>query len=322
MCPVCAHEYREPSDRRFHAQPIACPVCGPELRLLDRHGRVLGGDPLNRAAQALSLGRIVAVKSIGGFQLACDASNDCAVRTLRARKHRPTKPLALMCGALEAVRKFCRVSRAAGKLLVSPAAPIVLLPRAGIPGSVRVPSSVAPGSPRLGVMLAYTPLHHLLLERLGSNAVLVMTSCNRRDEPSSPTRAGGPRSFFEALTRAMRERGAGRAAFAAGPSRAASARAPKQECLTRLRKKGSQDRGRKRTRPRVNPPRPEIARSDARSIQPLWPVSSAATSMMVMAAMAVTGGSQGCWVMGLRTMCGRARRGRRSSMSPRQVRCQ
>ncbi|MBN2538156.1 carbamoyltransferase HypF, partial [candidate division WOR-3 bacterium] len=127
MCPDCRREYEDPADRRFHAQPNACPVCGPRLRLLDRGGRPVAGNPLDRAAAALARGRIVALKSLGGYQLACDARNSSAVARLRRRKRRPDKPLALMCPDLATVSKFCRVSRASRELLRSPAAPIVLL---------------------------------------------------------------------------------------------------------------------------------------------------------------------------------------------------
>ncbi len=180
MCPDCGREYQDPADRRFHAQPNACPACGPKLTLLDRRGRTLAGDPMDRAARALAAGKIVAIKSIGGFQLACDARNEAAVAKLRRRKDRPFKPLALMCADLRSVRRFARVSQAEADLLLSPAAPIVLLERTAGAGQLGL---VAPGSPRLGVMLAYTPLHHLLFGRLDPGTALVMTSGNRRDEP-------------------------------------------------------------------------------------------------------------------------------------------
>jgi len=190
MCPACQGEYANPADRRFHAQPNACPRCGPKLRLLDRRGRELAGAPLERAARAIAKGRIVAVKGIGGFQLACDARNARTVARLRRRKDRPTKPLALMCADMAGVRLICSVSREAERLLVSPAAPIVLLPKSDrLDRSDRSDGLLlaAPNSPRLGVMLAYSPLHHLLFDRLGRDAVLVMTSCNRRDEPIATT---------------------------------------------------------------------------------------------------------------------------------------
>lgn len=191
MCPDCCAEYEDPADRRFHAQPNGCPVCGPQLSLLrpapGKSSRAAtGASPLSVAAGAIALGKIVAIKSVGGFQLACDATNVAAVRRLRRRKHRPRKPLALMCGSLAGARLICRVSAAARRMLESPAAPIVLMPKLTVPG-VPVASAVAPGNDLLGVMLAYTPLHVALfqeLARLGRNdALLVMTSANRSDEP-------------------------------------------------------------------------------------------------------------------------------------------
>ena len=198
MCPTCRTEYEDPSDRRFHAQPNACPVCGPRLSLFGPEAgkpepeRAGAGavSPLSVAARAILSGRTVALKSLGGFQLACDAANDAAVRRLRRRKHRPRKPLALMCGSVAAARRLCRVTAAARRLLESAAAPIVLMPKLAAPG-IAVTESIAPGNDLLGVMLAYSPLHIALFEelaRLGrSSAVLVMTSANRSDEPITAT---------------------------------------------------------------------------------------------------------------------------------------
>jgi hydrogenase maturation protein HypF len=187
MCDQCRREYTDPQDRRYHAQPIACPDCGPRLALLD--SRIHAGasvPPIEAAAQALLKGRIVAIKSLGGFQLACDATNDHAVARLRKRKNRPAKPFALMCESSAVARRFCRVSAGARKVLLSPAAPIVLLPRSAAP-SVGVAASVAPSNPLLGVMLCYTPLHAVLFRHLRRQAdkpaVLVMTSANRKDDP-------------------------------------------------------------------------------------------------------------------------------------------
>ena len=185
MCPQCRREYSNPADRRHHAQPIACPVCGPRLRLGNPRAATTT-TPLEDAARALLDGRIVAIKSLGGFQLACDATNARAVARLRKRKNRPAKPFALMCNSLAVVRRFCRLSTNAGKALLSPAAPIVLLPKT--PASVvHVVEAVAPGNSHLGVMLCYTPLHSVLFELLrrlsGKPAVLVMTSANRKDDP-------------------------------------------------------------------------------------------------------------------------------------------
>ena len=186
MCPDCAREYRCPTDRRFHAQPNACPVCGPRLLLLDNRGEAVPGDPVALAAMAIARGKTVAVKSLGGFQLACDALSNRAVATLRRRKNRPFKPLAVMCADLATVRRFCRIDRAGGEMLLSPGAPIVLLARRLRP-TLTVSRLVAPGNNRYGVMLAYTPLHLLLLAKVraiqGTPTVLVMTSANRRDDP-------------------------------------------------------------------------------------------------------------------------------------------
>jgi hydrogenase maturation protein HypF len=190
MCPDCSREYRDPKDRRFHAQPDACAVCGPQADLHDKKGNVVPGDAIRLAAEALSKGRVVAIKSLGGFQLACDATDDRAVRLLRRRKERPTKPFAIMCRSISSALTLCRINRASRNLLISPAAPIVLMPKRSKP---RIPVSqmVAPDNTCYGVMLAYTPLHALLLDELrrrsGREPVLVMTSANRRDEPIAAT---------------------------------------------------------------------------------------------------------------------------------------
>jgi hydrogenase maturation protein HypF len=181
MCPECQQEYDDPSDRRFHAQPNACPVCGPQVRLLDRFGHELHGkpdDPILRTARMLRGRAIVAVKGLGGYHLACDPFDEGAVRTLRGRKVRQDKPFALMAQDLEQVRELCRVGPEEEKLLTSPARPIVLLKRLT---SCEVADEVAPRQNTLGVMLAYTPLHHLLLHDAGMP--LVMTSGNNSDEP-------------------------------------------------------------------------------------------------------------------------------------------
>jgi hydrogenase maturation protein HypF len=179
MCAACRAEYDDPLDRRFHAQPNACPDCGPALRLLRASGEpVEEADPLRATAAALSDGRIVAVKGLGGFHLACDAADERAVARLRGRKHREDKPFALMAGDLEAVRRLAELSDEEARLLLGPAGPIVIARRlAGAP----VAEAVAPHSADLGVMLPYTPLHHLLLRDCGTP--LVMTSGNLSDEP-------------------------------------------------------------------------------------------------------------------------------------------
>jgi hydrogenase maturation protein HypF len=181
MCPECKREYDDPSDRRFHAQPNACPVCGPLMKLLDRFGHELHGkpdDPILRAARMLRGQAVVAIKGLGGYHLACDPFDERAVRTLRGRKVRQDKPFALMARDLEQVRELCRVGPEEEKLLTSPARPIVLLERKE---SCGVAEEVAPRQKTLGVMLAYTPLHHLLLHDAG--IPLVMTSGNNSDEP-------------------------------------------------------------------------------------------------------------------------------------------
>jgi hydrogenase maturation protein HypF len=181
MCLECQNEYDDPSDRRFHAQPNACPACGPRVRLLDRFGHELRGktgDPISRAAQMLRGRAIVAIKGLGGYHLACDPFDEEAVSTLRGRKVRQDKPFALMARNLEQARKLCRVGPEEERLLTSPARPIVLLDRLEDSG---VAEEVAPRQKTLGVMLAYTPLHHVLLRDAG--IPLVMTSGNRSDEP-------------------------------------------------------------------------------------------------------------------------------------------
>jgi hydrogenase maturation protein HypF len=181
MCPRCRAEYEDPRDRRFHAQPNACPACGPRLSLSDAGGDPLPGDPLGEARRLLAGGRIVAIKGVGGFHLACDATSEAAVSRLRARKGREGKPLALMVADLREAERLCVISTAERRLLTSTARPIVLL-------LVRRPSgvapSVAPGLGRLGVMLPYSPLHHLLFNSPGGTLPpLVMTSGNRSEEP-------------------------------------------------------------------------------------------------------------------------------------------
>ena len=181
MCPECRREYDDPSDRRFHAQPNACPSCGPRVRLLDRFGhelRVRPGDPISRTAQMLRGRAVVAIKGLGGYHLACDPFDPAAVRTLRGRKARQDKPFALMARDLAQARELCHVTPEEELLLASAARPIVLLRRRE---DVRIADGVAPRQKTLGVMLAYTPLHHLLLRDAG--IPLVMTSGNNSDEP-------------------------------------------------------------------------------------------------------------------------------------------
>jgi hydrogenase maturation protein HypF len=180
LCPDCAREYHDPADRRFHAQPNACPVCGPCLALWDAMGRTLAerDDALRRAAEVVRGGGILALKGVGGFQLVADARNADAVATLRARKRREEKPFAVMMSSLENVRHECLVSVLEERLLDSPAAPIVLLHRRE---ASSISPEVAPGNPLLGVMLPSSPLHHLFLRELGFP--IVATSGNLTDEP-------------------------------------------------------------------------------------------------------------------------------------------
>ncbi len=179
MCRACRQEYERPGDRRFHAEPNACPACGPQLSLTDCLGRVLErrDDALRAAGRAIRAGRIVAVKGVGGFHLLVDARDDGAVRRLRARKHREAKALAVMAPTLAAVGDIARLPPLEQELLTSPAAPIVLLESRGRD----LAPSVAPNNPDLGVLLPYTPLHHLLLADLGFP--VVATSGNLSDEP-------------------------------------------------------------------------------------------------------------------------------------------
>ena len=196
LCPDCAAEYTDPSDRRFHAQPIACPRCGPALELLDGLGRRLAvrEAALEEAARSLLDGRVLAMKGLGGFQLLVDATNAVAVGLLRRRKRRPDRPFALMFPTLDEVRRHCELSAAEAQALQSPEAPILLLRRRGDCPDFRAATQsvgpkmglsplvgIAPGNPNLGVMLPYTPLHHLLLEAAGRP--LVCTSGNLSEEP-------------------------------------------------------------------------------------------------------------------------------------------
>ncbi|MBK5932135.1 carbamoyltransferase HypF [Halochromatium salexigens] len=216
LCPACAAEYADPADRRFHAQPNACPVCGPKVWLTDAEGRDLLAadglkpdvvaaddetpgfaeaaaataadraprDAIEAASRLLERGAIVAIKGVGGFHLACDATNPAAVATLRERKRRAAKPFALMARDLDVVRALCELSPAEAELLSSTVAPIVLLDQR-VDGAAKtsgpVAAEVAPGQSALGFMLPYSPLHRLLLQDW--DRPLVMTSGNLSDEP-------------------------------------------------------------------------------------------------------------------------------------------
>jgi hydrogenase maturation protein HypF len=180
MCPQCQAEYENPLDRRFHAQPNACPVCGPRLQLADAGGKVISeSDVLPRAAELLKQGGIIAIKGMGGFQLACDATNDTAVVRLRQRKHRPGKPFALMMATLEDIERHCTVSPTEAELLQSAQSPIVLLRWRR--DASNIAAGVAANNKYLGVMLPATPLHHILLHLI--ELPLVMTSGNLSEEP-------------------------------------------------------------------------------------------------------------------------------------------
>ncbi len=180
LCPACAREYGDVRDRRFHAQPVACPVCGPRLELVDSDGQSLaeGNEALIQAVACLQQGGVLALKGLGGYQLLADAESSGAIKLLRERKQREEKPLAVMFQDLQAVRRRCRVTEAESRWLSGPEAPIVLLER--LPADGLAPE-VAPGNPRLGAFLPYTPLHHLLLREAGRP--LVCTSGNLSEEP-------------------------------------------------------------------------------------------------------------------------------------------
>ncbi|MBN2416456.1 carbamoyltransferase HypF [bacterium] len=179
MCPECSREYHDPADRRFHAQPNACPVCGPRVMLLDRQGREQPvHDPLAEAGRLLREGRVLAVKGLGGFHLACDAGNNDAVVQLRERKHRYAKPLAVMAASLKEAASCALIDSRESSLLEHPRSPIVLLRKR--PGFALGPD-IAPGNRYIGVMLPYTPLHVLLMQ--AGPSTIVMTSGNLSDEP-------------------------------------------------------------------------------------------------------------------------------------------
>jgi hydrogenase maturation protein HypF len=179
MCPQCQAEYDNPLDRRFHAQPNACPKCGPQVQLVDNQGNVVNeSNPIAAASRLLRQGIIVAIKGLGGFLLACDATNDKAVETLRRRKNRPSKPFAVMVDTVDEAKRHCYVLPEEEKLLTSPQSPIVLMTRKE---DSSVSREVAPNLWFLGVMLPYTPLHHILLSDTGRP--LVMTSGNLSEEP-------------------------------------------------------------------------------------------------------------------------------------------
>ncbi|MFF4618265.1 carbamoyltransferase HypF [Nonomuraea jabiensis] len=184
MCDGCLAEYHDPADRRFHAQPICCPACGPTLRLAGAAGEPpsalagAAGEPLAGAVRVLRRGGVLAVKGLGGYHLSVLAADEGAAAELRRRKRREDKPFAVMVADLAAARRLCAVDEVGAALLTDRARPVVLLPRRP---DAPVAGAVAPGSRHLGLMLPYTPLHHLLLADAG--APIVLTSGNRSDEP-------------------------------------------------------------------------------------------------------------------------------------------
>lgn len=189
MCDVCGAEYNDPADRRFHAQPIACHVCGPRAWIERLGGGAVNSeafsmlDDVDAAGGALMNGHILAVKGLGGFHLACDATKADVVQALRDKKKRPTKAFALMARDLDVIRRYAHVSEDEAALLSSPAAPIVLLQAAG----EKLPDVVAPGLTHLGFMLPHTPMHHLMLRRM--KRPVVMTSGNISGAPQCTTNA-------------------------------------------------------------------------------------------------------------------------------------
>lgn len=180
MCPACKAEYEEPTDRRFHAQPNACPICGPQLALWDTNGDILcqREDALEEAVSRILSGQIVMVKGLGGFHLMADATNSGVVELLRQRKGHDQKPLAVMAPDIDWAERLCYVTQKERHLLTSPEAPIVLLPKKE---TALLATNVAPGNPFWGVMLPYTPVHHLIMRRV--NRPLIATSANAAEEP-------------------------------------------------------------------------------------------------------------------------------------------
>lgn len=181
MCKQCRDEYENPLDRRFHAQPIACADCGPHVELWDKNGKSISQDQnaINQTVEMIADGKIIAVKGLGGFHLVVDASNDKSVSELRARKNREEKPLALMFTNIESVKKYCEVSKLEERALCSAESPIVILKRKNI--FTKISQLVAPENPYFGIMLPYTPLHHILMRLFGEP--IIATSGNLSEEP-------------------------------------------------------------------------------------------------------------------------------------------
>ncbi len=178
-CPACDEEYHDPANRRFHAQPVACPACGPQIQILDQKGRLVKteGRWLNFFFDQIALGKVFAVKGLGGFHLCCAADED-TVAELRVRKNRPAKPFALLCRDLATVSKYCHVSECEAAWLFSPQAPVVLLSAAE---DCSLPPNINPGLSTLGMMLPYTPLHYMIMS--GPHEMLIFTSANAGGMP-------------------------------------------------------------------------------------------------------------------------------------------
>jgi len=186
MCNLCRQEYTTPSDRRYHAQPVSCHDCGPSLGILDEKGNNLSKTQMDSKecieyiTNVIKMGQIAAIKGIGGYHLACDALKESAVDRLRSRKHRDDKPFALMMRNLNVVAKYCKMNEKEMQLLKSPANPIVLLEKKE---EMELPAAIAYMNRYLGVMLPYTPIHHILFEQEGFPEIMVMTSGNLSSEP-------------------------------------------------------------------------------------------------------------------------------------------
>src|SRR2546430_13145213 len=208
MCAACNSEYLQPADRRFHAQPIACPTCGPSIWLEEietgaARAHATTSTPLDSVIELLKNGAVVAIRGLGGFHLACDATNADAVQRLRQRKHRYGKPFAIMARDLDVIRRYCNLSPAEADLLQSSEAPILLL---AADGPEKLPEGIAPGLNTVGFMLPYTPLHLLIMRQI--NRPLVMTSGNVSDEPqvtSLDTARTGLRGIADAMLMHDRE---------------------------------------------------------------------------------------------------------------------
>lgn len=180
MCPDCEKEYLDPSNRRHHAQPIACPKCGPKVRLLNDNGqKIVAENPIHETISLLKAGKVIAVKGIGGYHLCCDARNEEAVASLRSRKNRPNRPLAIMAASLAKINEIAEISEKERDLVKSPEAPILILRKKT---AYHLADQVAPGMKTIGIMLPYSPVHHLLLAD-SDLPYLVMTSANPSGQP-------------------------------------------------------------------------------------------------------------------------------------------